>query len=237
MTQQSITLTVYGRESTGKGPARRVRMKDMIPGIVYGPKMKQPLPVSFRPNDIITAYKTAGKTTLVTLETADGAPSELKGTKVLFKAIEKHPVKSKLIHVDLHQIDLTKKLRVIVPVHFTGRAKGQNDGGILNVSVRQVEIRCAANDIPSHLDIDISNVGLNEGLHVSDLEKIYPNIEFIYENDFTLMTVTEVTEEISNPAAAAAAPAEGAAAPAAGAPTAGASAAPAAGAPAAGAKK
>jgi large subunit ribosomal protein L25 len=230
MTKQSITLTVYGRESTGKGPARRVRMKDMIPGIVYGPKMKQPLPVSFRPNDIIAAHRAAGKTTLVTLETADGAPSELKGTKVLFKAIEKHPVKAKFIHVDLHQIDLTKKLRVIVPVHFTGRAKGQNDGGILNVSVRQVEIRCAASDIPSHLDIDISHVGLNEGLHVSDLEKSYPNIEFIYENDFTLMTVTEVTEETSNPAAAA--PAEGAAAPAAGA-----SAAPAASAPAAGAKK
>src|SRR5690606_30616594 len=107
-----ITLKVYGREETGKGPARRVRMKDMVPGIVYGPKMKAPLPVSFSPNDIIAAHKAAGKTTLVTLETAEGAPAELKGTKVLFKAVEKHPFKVKLVHVDLHQIDLSKKLRV-----------------------------------------------------------------------------------------------------------------------------
>jgi len=226
MNQQTVTLKVYGREGTGKGPARRVRMKDMVPGIIYGPKIKTPLPVSFMPNDILFAHKAAGKTALVTLETVEGAPSELNGTKVLFKAVEKHPYKVKFVHVDLHQIDLTKKLRVVVPIHFTGKAKGQADGGIVNVSVRQVEIRCAAIDIPSHLDIDISNIGLNEGLHVSDLETLYPNVEFIYENDSTLLTISEVAEEVAAPVVT---PAEGAA------PVAG--AVPAAAAPAKGAKK
>jgi large subunit ribosomal protein L25 len=219
MSQQTVSLRIYGRDNTGKGAARKVRKKDMVPGIVYGPKMETPFPVSFMPNDVIAAHKAAGKTSIVVLDTQEGAPEALKGAKVLIKEVQAHPYKVKLVHVDLHQIDLTKKMRAIVPVHFVGKSQGQADGGILNTSVREVEIRCAPDQIPSHLDIDITALGLNDGLSVSQLEEKYPNLEFIYENDFTLVSIVEVAEEKAAPVVAAtdaaAAPAADAKAPAA----------------------
>ncbi len=229
-TQQTVTLKVYGREKTGKGASNQVRRKDLVPGVVYGPKMKTPLNVCLVPNEIISAHRAAGKTTLVTLDPVEGAPSELKGSKVLFKEIQKHPFKPKFVHVDLHAIDLTKKTRVIVPVHYVGKSKGQADGGVLNVTLRELEIRCAPDQIPSHLDVDISNVELGGSLHLSEVEKAFPNLEFIYENDYSLLTVSEVREEKVE-----AAPAADAAAGAA--PAAGAAAAPAADAKAPAAKK
>jgi large subunit ribosomal protein L25 len=107
---------------------------------------------------------------------------------------------------------------VIVPLHYVGKSKGQNDGGILNVTLREIEIRCVPDQIPSHIDVDISDLELNGSIHVSEIEKKFPNIEFIYENDYSLVTISEVREEkAAEPVAAAAGAAAAGAAPAAGA--------------------
>lgn len=240
--QQSVTLKVYGREKTGKGASIQLRMKDMVPGVVYGPKLKTPLNISLIPNEIIAAHRAAGKTTLVTLEPSEGAPTELKGLKVLFKEVTAHPYKTKFVHVDFHAIDLTKKMRVVVPVHFVGKSLGQAEGGILNATLRELEIRCAPDQIPSSIDVDITNLGLNDSIHLSEVEKLFPNLEFIYENDYSLVTISEIREEkaaaVDPAAAAAAAAAPGAAAAGAPAAAAGAKApAAAAAAPKAPAKK
>ncbi|MEO5667821.1 MAG: 50S ribosomal protein L25 [Bdellovibrionota bacterium] len=246
--QNAITLKVYGREQTGKGASIQLRLKDMVPGVVYGPQLKTPLNISLIPNEIIAAHKAAGKTTLVTLDAVDGAPAQLKGMKVLFKSIDAHPFKTRFVHVDFHAIDLTKKMRVVVPVHFVGKSLGQAEGGILNATLRELEIRCAPDQIPSSIDVDITNLNLNDSIHLSEVEKLFPNLEFIYENDYSLVTISEIREEkaaVVDPAAAAVAvagaPAAGAPAAAAGAagkaPAAAAGKAPAAAAPKAPAKK
>lgn len=226
MAQQNVTLKVYGREKTGKGASIQLRLKDMVPAVVYGPKMKTPLNISLIPNEIIAAHKAAGKTTLVTLEPSEGAPAELKGLKVLFKEVTAHPFKTRFVHVDFHAIDMSKKMRVVVPVHFVGKSIGQAEGGILNATLREIEIRCAPDQIPSSIDVDITKLGLNDSIHLSEVEKLFPNLEFIYENDYSLVTISEIREEKAaavDPAAAAAAAAPGAPA-AAGAPAAGAKA-------------
>ena len=216
MTQENIVLKTFGRENSGKGPARRVRMEGKVPGVVYGPKMDKPFNVCFEPNDIIRAYKSGGKTSLMTLDLAEGAPAELKGTKVLLKEVTTHPYKTKLIHVDLFAMDLSKKMRVTVPVNYVGKAKGVLEGGALNVSVREVEVRCAPDKIPAHLDADISDIDINESYHLSTLEKLYPDLEFIYEKDLSLLGVSETREEkTAAETAQEAAAAAGTAAPAA----------------------
>lgn len=223
------TLTLFGREKLGKNASFRIRKDGNAPAIVYGPKLKQGLSVAISPKEVRALYAKVGKTGLITLKTEAGAPSELSGTKALFKEIQSHPLKKNIVHVDLHQLDLTRKIRVIVPLNFVGKAKGLGEGGIMSIVSRQVEIKCLPEDIPNHIDVDVSDVGVNESIHIEELsEKLKGSkFEFIYESNIALVAVVPPEEEkVAAPAAAeGAAPAEGAAAAA---PAAGAAAAPAA---------
>ena len=228
--KQELTLQVFPRTSTGRNESHRVRASNLIPAVVYGPKMKAALPVSLVPNDVRIVWKKAGKTGLVTLETMDGAPAELKGTKVLFKELQTHAFKNQVLHVDLHQLDLTRKIRVTVPLQFVGKAKGLAEGGLMSIVSREVEIKCVPTEIPSVIEVDITDVGMNESIHIDDLakKKSGEKYEFIYEANIVLMAVVPPEEEKAATPAADAAAAAGAAPAAAGAAPAAAGAAPAA---------
>ncbi len=240
-TNETMTLNVRGRTSLGKNAAYRIRRDTLVPGVVYGPKVKTPFNIAVVPNELIALYKKVGRTGLVTLNAVEGAAAELNGQKVLIKEIQTHPFRNLATHVDLHFIDLTKKIRVTVPLKFVGKAKGLAEGGILSIIVRQVEIKCLPSEIPNHIDVDVTELGLNDNLHIEELAKKMESdkLEFMYEANLVLAAVVRPEEEEVKVAApvegAAAAPGAAGAAPAAGA----AGAAPAAGAkpgaPAAGA--
>jgi large subunit ribosomal protein L25 len=225
--KQELTLQVFPRKSTGRNESHRVRQSNLIPAVVYGPKLKAALPVSLVPNEVKSIWKKAGKTGLVTLEAMDGAPAELKGTKVLFKDLQTHAFKNQLMHVDLHQLDLGRKIRVTVPLQFVGKAKGLAEGGLMSIASREVEIKCVPTEIPSTIEVDITDVGMNDSIHIDDLAKKMSGakFEFIYDANIVLMAIVPPEEEkAATPAAdaAAATAAPGAAAP--GAPAAGAAA-------------
>lgn len=235
---ETLTLKVYGRSKNGKSAAYRTRLNGQIPAVVYGPKVITPYSVSIIPNELRPVFSKAGHTGLVTLEATDGAPSELNGVKVLVKEVQVHPYKNLYSHVDLHQIDLTRSIRVTVPLKYVGKAKGQEEGGIVSITTREVEIKCLPTEIPNHIDVDISPVELNGSIHIEELaEKLKgEKYEFIYETNFSLVSVVEPREEKVETPVAAATDAAAGATPAAGAPAAG-GATPAAGAAAAPAKK
>ena len=231
-------LSILGRGSLGKNASFRIRSEGNVPAIVYGPKLKQGIAVSISPKEVRSLYSRVGRTGLVTLEAGEGAPKELNGTKALFKEIQSHPLKRNIVHVDLHQLDLTKKIRVIVPLNFVGKAKGLAEGGIMSIVTRQVEIKCLPEDLPNRLDVDVSEIEVNESIHLEELAKKFEGskIEFIYEANVALVAVVPPEEEkvvtpvAADAAAAGATPAAGAAGAAAAgaAPAAAAGAAPAA---------
>ncbi len=231
---QNLALDIYPRSGTGKNAAYKTRKQKLVPAVVYGPKLGAKdghigIPVSLDPKNFLSVYGVKGRTTLVDLAIKDGAPSELAGSKVLIKDLQTHSLKREVLHVDVFQLDLTQSVRMSVPLKFVGKAKGLVDGGILSIHSRKVAIKCLPTDIPHEIEVDVSDLGLNDSLHVHQLsEKLKDaKYEFIYENDFTLCAVVPPEEEKAATAVAA-----DAAAPAAGAPAAG--AAPAkAGAPAA----
>ncbi len=170
----------------------------------------------------------------------DGAPSEVGGSKVLIKALQTNPLKREVLHVDLLQLDMAKELRVVVPLKFVGKAKGLTEGGILSIMARQVEIKCLPADIPHEIEVDVTDVGVNESIHIHQLsEKLKDKVkyEFIYDSDYTLCGVQPPEEEKAAVAADGAPAADGAAAPAAGAAAPAAAAAAPAKAPAKDAKK
>jgi large subunit ribosomal protein L25 len=232
MTTENTTLKIYGRKGTGKNASFRIRDGGMVPAVVYGPKLKAPVPVSVVPNDFLAVYKANGKTKLISLEATDGAPAELTGTKIFIKAVQAHPYKNKLQHVDLHQLDLARKIRVVVPLNFTGKAKGLAEGGIMQIATRSVEIKGLPTDIPSVINVDVTAIEVNGSIHVEELSKMYDGskFEFIFDNDYALMSIVPPEDEKAATPVAGAPDAAAAAAP--GAPAAaGAKAAP--GAPAA----
>jgi large subunit ribosomal protein L25 len=237
---RKFELNVEPRD-TGKHFNRKNRVAHKIPAVVYGSTENKNISID---ENTLAKYNTRSfENALYNLKSSD---SKLNGVAVLLKAVQIHPVTRRPVHADLFALDLTKTVRVSVEIRFEGKPIGFAEGGLLNVVNRQIEIECLPTEIPENVTLDISDLGVGDSKHVSDLS-LPKTVKLLSSLDTTLAVVNLfVEEEIAAPVAAAAtdaaaggaaAAAPGAAAPAAG----GAAAAPAAGAkaaaaPAAGAK-
>jgi large subunit ribosomal protein L25 len=223
---QRHDLTVEARE-TGKHNSRALRRDRKVPAVVYGATEPQNLFID--ESSVIRFNVRAYENALFNLKSSN---SKVNNIVVLMKDVVVHPVTRRPQHVDLFALDLKKAVRVSIEIKLDGKPIGISEGGLLNVVNRQVEIECLPTEIPENITADISNLGVGDALHVSDL-KIPAGVKLISSPETTVAVVNLFVEEvIAAPTAAEAAPAAGAAAPAAGAaaPAAGAAAAPAAGA-------
>jgi large subunit ribosomal protein L25 len=231
------TLTATPRPESGKGFARRLRMKGLIPAVCYG-RFDKPVHVAVDPLALKKAIATPHKFNTVIKLAIDGSGERT----VLFKSFEKDPIDGKVLHADFLEVRMDQDVDVPVPVVLTGRPAGAAEGGILQQVLRTIVVRCKPGQIPESIEVDVSALNVAESLHVSDV-KAPAGILFRTKGEQTIAVVAipEKLEEAPKPGAVAA---EGAA-PAAGAGTgapAAAGAAPAAGgekaaAPAAGAGK
>jgi len=196
-TQENFSLQVKPRPVLGKNAAYRARVAKSVPAVVYGPNMKTPVSVHIDPALFVPMYRKVGRTGLITLQTIEGAEASLNGTKVLVKDLQTHPLKNTLLHVDFHQIDLKKAIRMTVPLNFIGKAKGLADGGLMSISARQVEIRVLPTEIPNHIDVDVSDLGVTDSIHISELAKKMEGskFEFMYESDYALVAVVRPEDE------------------------------------------
>ena len=159
-------LNVELRDKTGKGNCRQLRIKELVPGIVYG-KGIEPVAVTVRPKDLAAAIAgEGGQNHLVTLK----GGGSLDGTMTIVADLLRDPIKGTYRHVDLHKIDLTQKVRVQVAVNLVGTPVGVREGGLLDLALHAVEIECLPNQIPGHIDLDVTELAIGHSLHVSDLQ-------------------------------------------------------------------
>lgn len=222
---QNLTIKADARVA-GKHNSRGLRKSGMVPAVVYGPKTK-PLSLSIAINDAVKYSRRGFENSIFTVESKDSA---LNGLKILRKDLNIHPVTRMPIHMDFFAPDMTKAVRVDVEVRLTGKAKGTGEGGLVSMVRRTIEIECLPLEIPEFFELDITELDLNQSMHVSDL-KLPANLKVITSTDETIVTCAEVKEEVIAAPVAADAAAAGAAAPGAAgaaAPAAGAAAAPAA---------
>jgi large subunit ribosomal protein L25 len=182
-----------------KNAARRVRVAGKIPAVIYGTGA-DPIAIEVDPKQISRIlFSETGHNTIFDVEIA-GHPA----TKAMIVDWQREPLKDLLIHIDLKRIALDKKLTVSVRIKLLGIAAGvKNDGGVLDQVLREVEIECLPADIPNHIDVDVSNLGMNEALRVSDLPHS-DKVTFLTDEDVTVAHVVSIREEVV------AAPAEGA---------------------------
>jgi len=200
------TLEAQPRTSGNKNAARRVRQDGKIPAVVYGAGQDS-LPVAVDPRQVTRILNSeTGHNTIFDLA-LDGAK-----TKAMIVDWQYEPIKGKLLHIDLKRIAMDKKLAVMVPIELVGEPAGvKTQGGILEQMLREVEVECLPADIPSHIDVDVSDLVFGKVLRVADLPHS-DKLKFLTDENQPVAHVTTVKEEVvATPeavAAEAAAPAE-----------------------------
>lgn len=161
----SAVLDAVRRETFGKNEAVRTRQAGKIPAVLYGEKKGVSESVTVDPKELSRIlHSESGLNSLISLK-IDGAE-----TQVLVKEYQIDPVTHKLIHADFLRVAMDKVIRVTVPVHLTGEAKGVKlQGGTLDFVHRDVDVECLPADIPEHITVDVSELMLNQGVRVKDL--------------------------------------------------------------------
>lgn len=161
------SLEAVRRESRGKNEAGRLRRDGRIPAVLYGGPNGQAEAISVDPKALLhILHSDSGANTLIALK-LDGA----QDTRVLVKEYQIHPVEQNLLHADFYRIAMDKALEVTVPIHLTGEAKGVKvQGGIVDFVHRELAIECLPGDIPEHVTVDVTELMINDGVRVRDLD-------------------------------------------------------------------
>ena len=224
------TLKAEVRTESGKGPARQLRMKGLIPAVFYGPG-KKPESLTVSPDDVVDLVGGEfGRNQIVTLEFAGG--KEL----AVVRDLEIDPLSRKVLHVDFYAVARDRPVRARVPFITKGRAVGVAAGGVLRVIYRSLPVLGPPDKIPAKIEVDVTPLDLHQAIRVKDLP-MPDGVSVAYPPERPLVSVeTKEKEKTDEELFGTVAPIAGAVPAAGAAPVAG--AAPAAGAavPAAGAK-
>jgi large subunit ribosomal protein L25 len=163
--RKDITVAAEVRTSRGKNEARRTRRAGQIPAVVYG-AFQDPVSIAVSPREILKIVRsTTGYNTIFTLAVQGG-----ENTPVMVVDHQVDPVKNTLLHADFKRIDLTKRIRVSIPVSTEGEPAGVKvQGGLLEIITRAIEIECLPDDIPEHFVIDVRELMIGQSKRASDV--------------------------------------------------------------------
>jgi large subunit ribosomal protein L25 len=180
----SIELQATTRTSTGNGPARVLRREGRVPAILYGPA-DQPhmLSVDMRDFEDIVKEGNVGRSIFNLF--IDGAK---QSKAAMIKELQTHPVNRGLIHIDFYAVDMSRKVRVNVPVVTTGKSVGVEMGGMLQIIRRELEVLCLPIAIPQVITIDVTQLDVGQSVHVEDIQ-LGEGVELPHEVNFTVLTI------------------------------------------------
>jgi large subunit ribosomal protein L25 len=182
---REIPLSATMRTKRGRGFARQARREGKIPGVVYGPEI-EPMALVVDEREFRAAMKSASGGSVFDLN-VDGVKN-----KAIVRDIQRDPVTSKVIHVDFHAISMNKPINVFVPISFIGTARGvKTDGGIMQTTMRELEISCLPANIPDKIDIDVSDLGIGDSVHVRDIS--IPEANILSEERRTIVVISAPT--------------------------------------------
>ena len=201
--KEQITLEAFVRTGFGKQHNRRLRREEFIPAVVYR-RGKETVNLKVARKELTRVLKTGrGGNVLIALTVKEEAKAEKESPKermVLVKELQHDPIRGDVLHVDFHEISLTEKLKVNVPVKTKGEAIGvKQDGGILEHALWEVEAECLPTEIPDQIEVDVSALKIGDAVHIKDL-LVPKGVQILQDPDLTVFVV--------KPPAVEAAPAE-----------------------------
>jgi len=164
---KTIEITVEKRQSRGKNEARRLRQGGKIPAVVYGAG-KDTVPITVNVRSLADAFRGgAGENAIFLLKLGDTGETR----HAMIREFQRDPVSRRPVHLDFVRVLMDTKIRVRVPVEVVGVARGvKTDAGILDFVTREIEIECLPGNIPEHLPLDVTELGIGDALRISDLK-------------------------------------------------------------------
>jgi large subunit ribosomal protein L25 len=215
--KQQFKLNVAPRAQTGRSASRRLRKTGNIPAVLYG-KHTAPESLAIDGPEFGRLVKAiAGSAALIELQRKDKSDRALS----FLQEIQRDPMTDRYVHVDLHEVKADERFEIRVKVLLTGESFGvKNQSGVLEAPVFGLLIRCLPQDLPSFIEVDVTELKVGETIHVGELKKV-SGVQFLDDLNQPVVScvepVAEVVTAVAAPTAAegAAAPAEGAAAAAA----------------------
>jgi len=162
----SFEINAQRRSEFGKGAIRRLRRKGFVPAIIYGVK-KEPVPLTLSHDDLLKRLELEGFYSRILTVNIDNQPE-----KAVLKDLQRHPSRPAVMHMDFQRVSETEKLHRRVPLHFTNEEQCvgvKQSGGTVSHHTAEVEIRCLPKDLPEYIEVDLTNIKLNEIVHLSDL--------------------------------------------------------------------
>ena len=196
---EQIALKATIRETKGKEKAKKMRGQGQVPGVVYH-RGERSIPISVDTKEITRILRSAGGDNVLINLTIE--KEKKKSRSVLIKEIQQDPVKRGILHVDFNEISLTEKITVDVEVVAQGEPVGvKQEGGLLDHPLRELKVQCLPADIPKHIDVDVSQLKLNDSIHVRDL-KLSEKIKVLTDPEALLFQVKLHVEEKPEEAAA-----------------------------------
>ena len=183
---KSVEINVKPRGEMTKNELGRFRGQGNVPAVLYGRHMEKNLILALEVKEFAKLLSKHGRASVLIFKSEDSA---LNGTSALIKEVQRDSVTDVYLNVDLVEIRKGEKLTISIPIEFIGEAKGAKEGGVVDIQRRELKVECLPTDIPDKVTIDISNMGLNDVLHVSDVQ-IAGGVKILDDKSFAIISVS-----------------------------------------------
>jgi large subunit ribosomal protein L25 len=190
MAKQSIQITAQPRDGLGSRKVKRLRDQGLIPGVVYGHK-EAVVPVTLPKKELTNHISRGAHVFDLSL---DG-----KSEKVLLKDVQFDHLGLEILHVDFARVSLDERVEVTVPLELKGTPKGEAEGGVLQQIVNEVEIECLVTDIPDNIVHNVSDMAIDDVVHIKDL-KLPTGAKALQDEDLIVAMVKVISEDETAPA-------------------------------------
>lgn len=185
-----LVLDLKKREEQGKNQVDKLRANQLIPGVIYS-KGNEAVSVSAVEKELLKVYETAGTSNIVNINLNGETKS------VLFKEIQRHPFKNQILHFDLYLVDMSEKLRVMIPIVLEGRDEIRVQPSVLMQQIDEIEIECLPSKLPSEAIYNVEEMQIGDTVSVKDLD-VFNNsdVEVLTDAEEIVAVLQEPKEEV-----------------------------------------
>jgi large subunit ribosomal protein L25 len=184
---QQHKLSARPRQESGSNAVKAVRHRDAVPAVIYGASVTPlNLEVSRRDVEVLLSHA-AGESILVDLAIEEG--NSTTNRLSLIQEVQHHPVRGDILHVDFHAVQADELIEASIPLEAVGESDGvKNFGGILEIILRELPIRCLPQNLPEILEVDVTKLAVGDSIHVRDL--VLPQgVEAGIDGEVTVLSV------------------------------------------------
>ncbi|CAH1192205.1 50S ribosomal protein L25 [Paenibacillus allorhizoplanae] len=191
----AVSLQAEVRKEATKSEIKQMRSKGKIPAVVYGKNMANTvLSIDLKELHVVLRQNPHAIIDLA-------ISGSTKTQPVMINEIQRNPLNRELSHIDFHQINMDEPIKTVVTLEFIGDAVGVHEGGIFQIQMHNIEIRCMPNQVPTSIQVEVSNLGLGDNLHVSQIV-VPAGIEMKSDPNDIVVTILVPQKETETPVAA-----------------------------------